>query len=350
MSSPVEIPPTLPPLPHAPSVPWSAGVVEAYRGLAAGFLASRRALDLDESDPIRLGHHIKHAETFMTSIINVLGSQADNPLPPGHIREVKDSFRLLIDGLHVAHDQAKSEYISPQFYGGLLLTPYHSEASKVTKIRLIAVERSGGRGRPKKVILEAFLREAFRPGRNISIPQLASSLGVHKNTVKRYMSQYKIERQPFSTISDLSLDELIGDYKEAHPNTGIRYIRGYLTQQGMRVQRERIVDSLSRVDSVGKVTLRRKTIVRREYESSRPNALWHVDGHHKLGPWGIVIHGFVDGYDRMVCWCCALTLIMTLIPCPSPDHWHACVNTQHSTDCSQALPRHHRGVWVSISY
>ena len=89
-------------------------------------------------------------------------------------------------------------------------------------------------------------------------------------------------------------------YKDKRPNTGIRYLRGYLFQHGVRVQRERITASLSRVDDVARVILR-NTIKRREYKSSRPNALWHVDGHHKLGPWGIVIHGFTDGYDRVVC-------------------------------------------------
>ena len=187
---------------------------------------------------------------------------------------------------------------------------------KVSKIEAIVVERSGGRGRPKKVILEAFLREAFRPGQNISIQKVAYSLGVHQNTVKGYMRKYETERQPFSTILNLSLNELFGDYKEAHPNAGIHYIRGYLTQQGMRIQREQIVNSFSRVNSVAKVILQRKTIERHEYKSSRPNALWHVDGHHKLGPWGIVTHGFVDGYDRMVRWHYALTITVTLIPSP----------------------------------
>jgi hypothetical protein len=28
--------------------------------------------------------------------------------------------------------------------------------------------------------------------------------------------------------------------------------------------------------------------------------MWHLDGHHKLIRWGIVIHGFVDGYSRLV--------------------------------------------------
>jgi hypothetical protein len=195
---------------------------------------------------------------------------------------------------------------------------------RVSKIEVVTVEKCGGRGRPRKVISEEFLKEAFRPGRNIGIPKLASSLGIHISTVKRYMRQYGIERQPFSTMSDSSLDMAIKEYKAVHPNTGIRYIRGYLSQQGMRVQRERIIASLSRVDSVAKVMFQRKAIKRREYESSRPNALWHVDGHHKLGPWGIVVHGFVDGYDRMVRWHHALRRMITLISHPSPDHWHAC--------------------------
>ena len=175
-----------------------------------------------------------------------------------------------------------------------------SERSSVSKIKTITVEKSGKRGRPRKVISEAFLKEAFRPGRNISISKLASSLPIHKNTLKNYMRQYQITRPRFSRISNLSLDEIVGQYRREHPNTGIRYLRGYLFQQGIRVQRARVVASLSRVDDVARVVLRNTTIKRREYKSSRPNALWHVDGHHKLGPWGIVIHGFTDGFDRVV--------------------------------------------------
>ncbi|KAJ7576111.1 hypothetical protein C8J56DRAFT_800666, partial [Mycena floridula] len=38
----------------------------------------------------------------------------------------------------------------------------------------------------------------------------------------------------------------------------------------------------------------------RPYKLSRPNALWHLDSHHKLILWGIIIHGIVDGYSRTV--------------------------------------------------
>ena len=177
---------------------------------------------------------------------------------------------------------------------------HHRERSKVSHINTVTTQRSGKRGRPRKVISESFLREAFKPGRNISVSKLASAIEVHPNSVHYYMKLYKIERPPFSVVSDEALDSIIQQYKDSHPNTGIRYIRGFLFQQGMRVQRDRVEASLGRVNDIGKVVLRNKIIKRREYKSARPNALWHVDGHHKLGLWGIVVHGFSDGYDRVV--------------------------------------------------
>ncbi len=35
-------------------------------------------------------------------------------------------------------------------------------------------------------------------------------------------------------------------------------------------------------------------------ENPRPNSVWHIDGHHKLIRWGIVVHGMVDGFCRTV--------------------------------------------------
>ena len=37
-----------------------------------------------------------------------------------------------------------------------------------------------------------------------------------------------------------------------------------------------------------------------EYISSRPNAVWHMDGHHKLSPWGFIVHASIDGCDSIV--------------------------------------------------
>ncbi|KAI6099206.1 hypothetical protein EDD16DRAFT_1497938, partial [Pisolithus croceorrhizus] len=63
----------------------------------------------------------------------------------------------------------------------------------------------------------------------------------------------------------------------------------------------RVSSSLQCVDPLGRVLHKQATIHRRQYQVSCPNALWHMDGHHKLIHWGIVIHGIIDGYCRTVC-------------------------------------------------
>ena len=38
----------------------------------------------------------------------------------------------------------------------------------------------------------------------------------------------------------------------------------------------------------------------RTYQVISPNALWHLDGYHKLIRWKIVIHGAIDGYSHLI--------------------------------------------------
>ena len=102
----LNIPSTLPPLPPATALPWSAEVVQAHRGLVSAFESSYRALNLDESDPIRLGHHLKQAETFMASIAEVLSFQTENPLPLQYTETVNSAVGELIKGLRIALNQA----------------------------------------------------------------------------------------------------------------------------------------------------------------------------------------------------------------------------------------------------
>ncbi|KAJ7020133.1 hypothetical protein C8F04DRAFT_889062, partial [Mycena alexandri] len=71
-------------------------------------------------------------------------------------------------------------------------------------------------------------------------------------------------------------------------------------QNGVRVQKERVRYSLKCVDGLGQALRTRLAIKRRRYTVPRPNYLWHCDGHHKLIWWGIVIHGFIDGFCRTV--------------------------------------------------
>lgn len=92
---------------------------------------------------------------------------------------------------------------------------------------------------------------------------------------------------------------------------------GMLRRLGYVIQRERIRQSLIRIDPVQRV-FERIRIRRRVYSVPGPNALWHHDGQHGasfsrcnhycvftdfsigLIRFGIVIHVFIDGYSRLI--------------------------------------------------
>jgi hypothetical protein len=120
-----------------------------------------------------------------------------------------------------------------------------------------------------------------------------------RRTLYRKMKLYGISRK-FDDISDADLDLLVIAFKAEKPNSGFRYLIGFLRCQGLRVQKERARQALRRVDGLGQELRRRKTIQHRKYKVPRPNYLWHLDGHHKLIMWGIIIHGLIDGYCRTV--------------------------------------------------
>lgn len=107
-------------------------------------------------------------------------------------------------------------------------------------------------------------------------------------------------QRKFANLSNMDLDRLVRTFKTDKPESGIRYLVGFLRKHGLRVQKRRVHQSIRRVDGLGSTLRQRAAIRHRKYTSPRPNALWHCDGHHKLIHYGFVIHGFVDGYCRTV--------------------------------------------------
>ena len=69
---------------------------------------------------------------------------------------------------------------------------------------------------------------------------------------------------------------------------------------GLRVQWDRIRESIGRVDP-GNSRIRWAVVISmRAYSVAGPNSLWHIDGHHSLVTWGFVIHGGIDGFSRLI--------------------------------------------------
>jgi hypothetical protein len=179
------------------------------------------------------------------------------------------------------------------------LIQFHSEQRDVEYPKFVKVAPTGRPGRPRKTINLDFLREATSAGRQITLTKLARALNVHPNTLRLYMKQHGVLRN-YSAISNDSLDSIVRAFKLRKPESGLRYTVGHLRNQNLRVQRRRVIASMQRVDGLGRMIRSRNMVHRRKYKVKRPNALWHVDGHHKLIRWGIVIHGIVDGFCRTV--------------------------------------------------
>lgn len=174
-----------------------------------------------------------------------------------------------------------------------------SETANVAHVEMVTIQRTGKRGRPRKVPNVEFLREAMKPGRHIKKTKLSRSMRMTRGTLRQYLNKYGIDHG-FSTISDSDLDDLVRRFRRAKPDSGTRYLVGRLRVQGLRVQKRRVKASIDRIDPLGQVLRRREPTRRSRYKVSRPNALWHLDGHHKLIRWGIVIHGIIDGFCRTV--------------------------------------------------
>ena len=163
----------------------------------------------------------------------------------------------------------------------------------------VEVIRRGEVGRPRKILNDKFLREVCSNQYGLHITEIARLFNVHRNTLYPDLRRLGLTHR-FSKISDHSLDTLVRAFKIRKPELGLRSLIGYLRHIGLRVQTNWVLTSMRRVDALGKTLRHRKAIQRRQYHNKRPNAVWHMDGYHKLIRWGIVIHGVADGYCRTV--------------------------------------------------
>ncbi|KAF3841708.1 hypothetical protein F7725_023659 [Dissostichus mawsoni] len=93
-------------------------------------------------------------------------------------------------------------------------------------------------------------------------------------------------------LDDNSLDETVTQILQHHPDSGYKMMVGHLNARGNRIQRQRVQESMRRVDPGGVLirTLQLNPRMRRKYFVPAPNSLWHIDGNHKLIRYSIIIN------------------------------------------------------------
>ena len=135
---------------------------------------------------------------------------------------------------------------------------------------------------------------------NYSWTKIARMLNISRHTLYRRLPEYGISTETYTNISDSELDELLKDIKSEHHNIGEVILQGKLLHIGIKVPRVKLRASIHRIDHANTVSRRSTTINRRVYTAPHPNAVWHIDGNHKMIRWRLVIHGGVDGFSRCI--------------------------------------------------
>ena len=98
-----------------------------------------------------------------------------------------------------------------------------------------------------------------------------------------YCSEYGLSiRSTYDDIDDNALDQLVQQATNGNRLIGAEGVRARLIGLGHRIQRQRVRQSLVRVDGGGAALRSAPPIQRRTYTVAGPNSMWHVDGNHKL--------------------------------------------------------------------
>ena len=133
------------------------------------------------------------------------------------------------------------------------------------------------------------LRSTGKPGRpayDISSEQLEGLRSVGFSWVKtadflsgseRTLRNKRVELEislKYSQITEMQLDVEVQTILTENPKLGENMLVGALLSRGITVQREMLRRSIERVDPVGKVLRRLRSLRRTAYNVSTPNALW----------------------------------------------------------------------------
>ena len=184
---------------------------------------------------------------------------------------------------------------------------YGVNDSTIPPVSIIScfVEHTGFVGRPRLLVnIETveFLRSC-----GYTWEQVSDAMQVSRTTLWRRLKDAGIEVNTYASISDDELDSVVLQIQTENPNCGQQMICGHLRERGINVQRCRLRSSVIRTDPVRRLTRWNQVISRRTYSVARSNSLWHIDGHHSLIRWRVVVHGGIDGYSRTVVYLAAST-------------------------------------------
>ena len=132
---------------------------------------------------------------------------------------------------------------------------------------------------------------------NFTWLEISQLMGVSIKTLQHRCIMWHLPKK-YTNTTIVELDTNVQDVIQCFPTAGEVMLNGHLRSRGIRVQRERLRQSIARVRGPNRSI--HPAITRRSYYVPGPNSLWHTDGHHKLIHYGLVIHAAIDGFSRLI--------------------------------------------------
>ena len=103
--------------------------------------------------------------------------------------------------------------------------------------------------------------------------KIAEIVRVSERTLRTKRHELEITDK-YTGIRDNELDNFIQEILEESPNMGEKMLQGTLQSRGILIRWRRLRSSIERVDPIGKVLRRLRTLRRRKYQVEGPNTLW----------------------------------------------------------------------------
>lgn len=126
---------------------------------------------------------------------------------------------------------------------------------------------------------------------------------LRKRTLKRILRRLNLRRRgienPLVDIGSKIIDLRRFGYDQVGYRTMWRLLNTFC---GVHATQETVRLTLTVIDTDGVNARRRRRLIRRSKHSRGPNYCLHVDGYDKLKPFGISIHGCMDGFSRKIMW------------------------------------------------
>lgn len=145
------------------------------------------------------------------------------------------------------------------------------------------LRRTVMRGRPKYIIRREQL--VFLWELRFTWTKISKMYGVSRRTLYNIRCEFgltELQCPRFSVISDQELRSIVAEIKHELPDIGQTMLKGVLESRNIYIPTTRLRDCLSDVVPVNTTLRWSLPISRRIYSVPGSNALWHLDGNHKL--------------------------------------------------------------------